>query len=265
MTGQAHQVFVIARKEIIDHTRETRSLSASAMHLLMGPLIILLLSFSPAFASGAKSSFVVAGMMSIFVLVAAVVGGMNVSMDMMAGERERQSLLPLLANPISRLTVMVGKWIAASLFAVMGIAVTLAAFAGVCQLRDLPAPLFQPSALLCWAALGVVPLALLAAALQLAISTACHTAKEAQTYLSLLIFVPMGVAMFLLFMPTKLGPWATFIPIAGQQAIAESGLSSGHFSISQALALSLITLWLAVATIVVAAKMLERDRVVYGR
>lgn len=259
------QVIVIIRKEVIDHAREVRSLSASAMHLLMGPLIILLVSFSPAIGSGPKAAAALTGMISIFIVVAAFVGGMNVAMDMMAGERERQSLLPLLMNPLSRLTVILGKWLATSLFSVAGVVFTLVAFAAVCQVRGLRSPLFYPPALLCWALLGMVPLAFLAAALQVAISTACRTAKEAQTYLSGLIFIPMGVAMFLLFMPDKLGPWAAFVPVAGQQAIAGVGMTTGHWPVGQALMLALVTLWLTAVTVVAAGKMLESDSVVYGR
>src|ERR1039458_3641612 len=49
-------------------------------------------------------------MMSVFTLVAAFVGGMNVAMDTVAGERERQSLLPLLMNRVRRREIVVGKW-----------------------------------------------------------------------------------------------------------------------------------------------------------
>lgn len=115
------------------------------------------------------------------------------------------------------------------LFSMLGVAVTLAAFVLVCQIRGLPMPLFHEPALLCWAALGIIPLALLAAALQVAISTICRTAKEAHTYLSLLLFIPMGIAMFLVFLPDKLGQWVAFVPVAGQQAIAELGMNTGHW------------------------------------
>lgn len=258
------QIAIIARKEIVDHTREMRSVGASAMHLLMGPAVILVVSFSPAMGSGAKSAAVMAGMMSIFVLVAAFVGGMNVAMDVMAGERERQSLLPLLMNPVSRLGVITGKWLATSLFSVLGVAFTLVAFAVICQIRGLPSPLFRAPALLCWAALGMIPLAFLAAAMQVAISTFCHTAKEAHTYLSVLIFIPMGVAMFLFFLPDRLGPWVNIVPVAGQQAIA--GLAvAGHSPWQQALTLALATIWLTAVLVIVAGKMLERDSIVYGR
>jgi sodium transport system permease protein len=254
---------VIARKEILDHTREARSMLAALMHLLMGPLLVLMVSFSGIARSDKKGELVVAGMMSIFTLVAAFVGGMNVAMDVVAGERERRSLLPLLLNPVSRATVIVGKWLATSAFSLGGLAITVLAFAGVSRAAAPANPLLTNSALLCWGVLGLLPLGLLAAALQMAISTGCRTAKEAQTYLSLLIFIPMGIAMFLIFFPRQLGAWVAFVPIAGQQMIAQAGMN-GSWSIPQALILALVTTMLAVAAVVAAGRMLTQDRAVYG-
>jgi len=106
------QALVIARKEVKDHSREVRSLWASLVHLLMGPVIVSLVLFSMKNAPAEKLEAVLMGMSSIFILVAAFVGGMNVSMDLLAGERERRSLLPLLLNPVSRVSVVMGKWLA---------------------------------------------------------------------------------------------------------------------------------------------------------
>jgi sodium transport system permease protein len=253
---------VIASKEIVDHFRETRSLLASLLHLLMGPWVIILVSFS--LQSNAKAAGVLGGMISIFALVSVFVGGMNVAMDLMAAERERRSLLPLLLTPVSRLTVVIGKWLATCVFSLLGLTITLAAFAAAGLRGSTPSPLFSGAGMLCWMLLGLLPLALLAAALQLAISTACRTAKEAQTYLSLLIFVPMGIAMFLVFFPDNLTRWAAMLPIAGQQVIAQTILHGGEWPIQPAIVIALVTIWLAIATVVIAGKLLERDDVVYA-
>ncbi len=47
----------------------------------------------------------------LFLVFAAFMGGMNVAIDAMAGERERGSLEPLLLNPVHRGAVVVGKWL----------------------------------------------------------------------------------------------------------------------------------------------------------
>ena len=116
----------IAAKEIRDHLRDRRSLVSAAMFSLMGPAVILLVSQSPAAGKGGPA--VLLGMMSVFTLVSSFTGGMYLAMDSTAGERERGSLVPLLLNPVSRLDLVIGKWLAASAFALAGLALNLAGF-----------------------------------------------------------------------------------------------------------------------------------------
>jgi sodium transport system permease protein len=66
------------------------------------------------------------GMVSMFVLLAAFVSGVGIAIDATAGERERKSLEPLLVNPVSRLSLILGKWLAASMFSTAGLALVLA-------------------------------------------------------------------------------------------------------------------------------------------
>ncbi|MBV9035168.1 MAG: ABC transporter permease subunit [Acidobacteriaceae bacterium] len=254
------QAAIIARKEVADHLRERRSLASALMHLLVGPLVVLLVSFS--MQKAALAGMVL--MASVFALVAVFTGGMNVAMDVIAGERERRSLLPLLLTPVTRLTVVTGKWLAVSMFSFLGMTITLLALAAVFYARGIPAPLFSLSGLISWIILGLLPLAFLAAALQIAISTVCRTTKEAHTYLSLLIFVPMIVSMCIVFFPQFLGAWAFFVPIAGQQAIVQQGMRIGHWPFTQTPVLVLSTTWFTTLTLQLAGKMLNRDEVVYG-
>ena len=241
------QTLVIARKEIVDHLRETRSVWASIMHLLMGPVVIALVMF----ALKGKASIVVASMANIFLLVSAFTGGMNVAMDILAGERERRSLLPLLLNPVSRTSVIMGKWLATSMFAACGVILTYAAFATV------GVPL-APSYLI---ALTLLPLAALAAAIQLTISTFCRTVKEAQTYLSLLIFLPMGVAMSVVFLAPHPPAWLLCIPIIGQQAMLTA---APHLPVVTP-TLIVATIWCTALALQYSKSLLNRDEIVYGR
>lgn len=80
-------VRVVARKEIVDGLRDYRSVISSVLYALMGPLVVGLVSMGG--VGGAKpgsGAVVLASMMSVFTLVAAFVGGMNVAMDTIAGE-----------------------------------------------------------------------------------------------------------------------------------------------------------------------------------
>lgn len=65
------------------------------------------------------------GMVPLFVMMAAFVSGMGLAVDVTAGERERKSLEPLLVNPIQRSSIVIGKWLAATLFAAIGLLLVL--------------------------------------------------------------------------------------------------------------------------------------------
>jgi sodium transport system permease protein len=242
---------IVARKEIRDHLRDTRSLVSSMFYALMGPLVVGMVSIA---VHGEKSSAVLVSMMSVFALVATFVGGMNVAMDAIAGERERRSLLPLLMNPLLRRDVIIGKWLAISLFAVAGVIINLSGFAVVVAF---------PFHLLIAVTLALIPLVLFAAAVELLISTWSRNIKEAHTYLSLVIFLPMVIGMFLVFFPHMASTWL-WLPVAGQQLLIDLLTKGAPVSLVSSLALSLVTAASAVLILLAAAKLLHRDEFVYG-
>ncbi|MBZ5726802.1 MAG: ABC transporter permease subunit [Acidobacteriia bacterium] len=258
-----NHALVVARKEIAESLRDLRSVVSSLFYALMGPLVVGLVSVANrGDARPASSATVLAGMMSIFALVAAFVGGMNVAMDTVAGERERRSLLPLLLNPLRRFDILLGKWLAVSLFSVAGLLLNLAGFAVVFVTSRMVLAVTLPYLLLALL-LGVLPLPLFAASVQLLISTVCRSAKEAQTYLSLIVFLPMGIGMFLVFFPAG-AAWCRFLPLAGQQLELQRLMDGKTLNLIQPSVVGCATAALAVLVLRIAARMLHRDAIVYG-
>ena len=255
-----HEILTIARKEIIDGMRDFRSVLASTFYALMGPVVVGLVSLAVRDKSG--SSGVLTGMMAVFTLVAAFVGGMNVAMDTVAGERERKSLLPLLLNAVPRERIVVGKWLAVSFFAVVGLAIDVLGFGVVFALCGIHVPTDLSSLLAVTVGLG--SLALLAAAAQLLISTASHAAKEAQTYLSLIVFAPMGIGMFLIFSPAARHAWLSYLPLMGQQLQLEAWVNGGAIGFVRPLMLAWLTLSFAFLLLLVSTNRLRRDEILYG-
>jgi sodium transport system permease protein len=245
---------IVARKEAVDSLRDTRSVISSAMYALMGPAVVFMVSMA------VRTDAVPIGMMSVFTLVAAFVGGMNVAMDTVAGERERQSLLPLLMNPVRRREILLGKWLAITLFSLAGLILNLAGFAIVFARAGMHLP--WPALLAMCAA--ILPLALLAAAIQLLISTVCRSSKEAQTYLSMLVFLPMGLGLFQVFFPAAARGWFAFLPVIGQQLQLAQWVKGGGASFGPAAALGCFTAALALLVLEFAANRLHRDEIVYG-
>jgi sodium transport system permease protein len=241
-------IFTVAAKELIDGWRDRRAIVSAALYSLMGPGVVSMVSLAVHDADR-----VLIAMMSVFTLVSAFVGGMNVAMDSIAGERERRSLVPLLMHPLTRLELLLGKWLAVAAFAVAGLALNLAGFALL--LRRLPPPAL---------AVSLIPLGLLAAALEIWISTLCRGMKEAHTYLSMLVFLPMMVGMFMVFSPVAGHGWWKFVPVAGHQLQLEAGMRGAHLDPLAMLFLGFGAAILAGTALVAAARRLEQDDVVYG-
>jgi sodium transport system permease protein len=256
-----NQSLVIARKEVIDGARDARSVLSSLMYTLLGPLVVGLVSLSPAVRGASQSPL--PGLMSVFILTSSFAGGMNVAMDTVAGERERRSLLPLLLNPVQRWYVILGKWLAVSLFGIGGLALNLLGFSVVLVTSGIHLNA-QWSSLLFALVFGVLTLPLLAASLQLFLSTACRSVKEAQNYLSMLVFLPAGVGMLFVFVPAARQTPFEFLPLVGQQLHLQTLMGGRTTPILQSLVLGCLTLTLAMLVLLVCANRLSRDESIYG-
>ena len=195
-------------------------------------------------------------MVIMFGVMAAFLCNMYIAIDTSAGERERGSLEPLLLSPVRRSFLVVGKWIATIVFGAFGVLLTLVVAALV--LKQVPFEVLGLRLLL-----GVqevlhifvcfLPLVLLAGAMQLFLSSFAKSFKEAQTYLSLVLFLPMVPGMYLMFKPTNPDLWMAAIPALGQQVYAGSilrGSSLGSDFIllcsGSSLALTGVFLWLTI-------------------
>jgi sodium transport system permease protein len=248
--------FVIARKEIRDHLRDTRALLSSAFMALMGPAVVLLVSLSDR-TPGQNGARVFVGMLSIFALVSAFAGAIDVAMDSTAGERERRSLIPLLLNPVTRSEIVFGKWIAVTAFAVAAVALNSAALVSVLAWAAPTVLAARAGQIASWILLGLLPLTALAAAANLFVAVLCRTTKEAHTALRFLSFVPMLIGMFLVFFPSWTGRTWFVLPIVGQQTLI--GLREPSASIGASVILALVTLAAAIGPLVGATRVLSRD------
>lgn len=247
---------IVARKELSDHSRDIRSLVTAAGLLLMGPAIVALISKSP-IASREGGAFVLLAMASVFALVASVTGAMNVAMDATAGERERRSLVPLRLCPATPFELAVGKWLAACAFSMVGLALTIAAFVYVLGVGRAGAVALQMF-------VALTPLALLASAVHLLLASLCRTTKEAQAWLSAIVFVPMAIGMFVVFFPGALDGWMSLVPVVGQQRLMSQAIAGQAWSAGGTLILTAVTLGVAAPLLALAGRALGRDDVLEG-
>jgi sodium transport system permease protein len=178
-------------------------------------------------------------MLPYFFILGAFIGGMALAIDTTAGERERQSLEPLLVNPVPRSRILLGKLAATSAFALTSVLLSIIAFSVVG--RFMPTEKLGMSleigthfALLTM--LAMLPLVVLISTLQTLAAAFAKSFREAQTYLSLLMFVPAVPTMMLSLFPVKTQVWMYAVPLMGQQ-ITITRLMRGEFVTAQQLGL----------------------------
>ncbi len=206
-------------------------------------------------------------MLPIFLMVAAFVGGMNVAIDVTAGERERRSMESLLLHPASRLSLAAGKWLAATAVNLVAVILTVAVSWWVLRsdlLDELGVDLaFGAGRGVAVAAL-LLPVVLLAPALQLVIGLFCRSYKEAQTYLSLLLFVPMLPGFFFAFGTVRESAWMETVPLLGQQLLLSRLVRGDALEAGAVALLAAATLLAASLGVLCAGRLLDHERMVAG-
>jgi len=215
----------------------------------------------------ASRAATVLGMLPIFLLMAAFISSMNTAIDTTAGERERGSLEPLLVHPVPPLALAAGKWAPAVLLSLAGTGLTLFTARLVLdadRLQDLDVAVGLGAG----DAVGLfgllVPLALLAPALQMLAALFARSYKEAQTYLSLLLFAPTLPGFFLALGTFEPPPWMGAVPLVGQHILAARILRGEGAGPAWPL-LAVVTVAGAVIAVVACARWLRDERIVFGR
>ncbi|WP_309624867.1 ABC transporter permease [Methylibium sp.] len=161
-------------------------------------------------------------MLPFFVLMAVLYGALHAALDTTAGERERGSLEPLLANPASPLALVLGKWGAVAAVAMLIALLSVLSF--------LPARLlirsetlrslfiFGPAEAASFLAV-LVPLAAGLSALMMAVAIRCKSFKEAQASTTVVILAVSLLPLVSLFNQSGEKPWFLWVPALAQYTL----------------------------------------------
>ena len=138
-------------------------------------------------------SAILLGMMSYFFIFALLMGGMYLAIDTTAGERERGSLEPLLALPVTRNQLLFGKIAATCVFMALSLCLSLVSFFVALKFMPLDelgmTPNFGPLTVAA-AFLVLSPFILLGAAVMTLVASFTKSYREAQTWLSVVLLAP---------------------------------------------------------------------------
>ncbi|MEO8001369.1 MAG: ABC transporter permease [Arenimonas sp.] len=150
-------------------------------------------------------------------ILTAFLGGAYLIIDVTAGERERQSLEPLLATPASRTSIMSGKILAACAFGMMSLIISLMAFK-VCFLfsTGLGVKVELLMSTISLLLVVLIPILLIGACLLTLIAASVKSVKEAQSYMSVLMMLPLLPTIILMVNPVKNQLWMFAVPFLSQ-------------------------------------------------
>ncbi|MFT5211347.1 MAG: sodium transport system permease protein [Flavobacterium sp.] len=201
----------------------------------------------------------------LYIILAAFVSGMGIAVDSTAGERERKTLEPLIINPVERYQIVMGKWFASSLFSSLGMALTLV----LCIASMLQVPLDQIGmtfsirvtqilAML----IATMPLAFLAASMQMFLGIFAKSFKDAQSYIGLLTILPVIPSLYMTFKPLLTQDWMFGIPILGQHLLLVDILGGKSVPIIGYFLSAISCLLLGIGLSFVTAKLFERESII---
>jgi len=201
-------------------------------------------------------------------LFAAVMGGMAVALDITAGERERQSLEPLLMTPARPAEIVTGKWLAVAIFDAAIVVITLTGYYLTLRFAPLPAvgiPFLFSARELAWFLVVLVPVIALLPAVMLFMGARGRTFKEAQSSVSLVIFVVSIIPVVQLVQQKKDPDWIAWVPISGQFSLMGQVLRGETIPILQLATSFAVPAALTVGILLLVTRMLSRESILAGK
>ena len=214
------------------------------------------------------------GIIPYLVIIMCLTGAMYPAMDLTAGEKERATMETILSSPISRTHLVLGKFLlvlTASLATAALSVTSMGVSSAVLQQFHTAGPQesadsVMPAAIGLGAVLSVflvaVPLAVLFSAALITISLFAKSYKEAQSYISPLMFVVIIPAVAAMLPGIELTPKLSLIPILNVSLLCKD-LMTGTYHWNSIALIFFSTCVYAAAAIFIAVKMFHRESVLF--
>jgi sodium transport system permease protein len=219
-------------------------------------------------SSAQQRAAMILSFIPMFIILAAFAGGMQIAMDSTAGERERGSLEPLLVNPAPRSVIASGKWLAATFTSMLSVMLTTAVV--MAMLRFIPMQEFgirfriHPGQIALLLA-AVLPMSFLASAIQTYLATFAKSFKEAQSYMGILIIVPMLPGFAASLYPMSGQTWMYPIPVIAQQVLAGDVIAARATPWWAFVVAAVMAIVLSLLLVQLTTQLLQRERIIFTR
>lgn len=209
--------------------------------------------------------FIFSMILPMLLTIWSAVGGIPAATDLGAGEKERQTLEPLLTINASRLSIILGKYFAV---VVAGIIATLGSLLGFIIASKI-SPNFLwvgvklPIMSIVVIALFCIGLTLTFSSLELAVSFYARNFKEAQTYLTPITIIMIIPAYLTMYLDGRAIPKVYFnIPIINVISIIKEALISIYNPVHIGIVLIWMLIYIAVA-LIVTVKLFNKETVIF--
>lgn len=165
----------------------------------------------------AKRGALMSVLLPVLLVITSFLGGAYLILDATAGERERQSLEPLLATPAPRSAVVSGKIAAACVIGMVSLLLTLLAFKFSAQVATGIGRQLNVGWLAMLQMLFILlPMLFIGTSLLTYLAAAAKSMKEAQSHMTWLMLLPMLPGYALMVYPLKTQPWQFAVPFLAQ-------------------------------------------------
>jgi len=170
------------------------------------------------------------------IIIFCFTGAMYPAMDLTAGEKERGTMETILSSPVSRTDLVFGKFlmvvtasIVTAVLSLLSLGVSFNYFKnGLMAMSDSPVQMtINPSSVVAVVVL-VLPLAVLFAAGLLAIALLAKSYREAQTYVSPLVFIVVAPAIIGTLPGVELNMKTAFVPILNTCMVSKEIISGTY-------------------------------------
>lgn len=210
-------------------------------------------------------SGMVFGFFMYFVIVfTMMMGGFYLAIDITAGERERNSLEPLLGLPVPRVSIVLGKYLA--IFCFVFVSGLLSVISLYLLFKFLPfdelSMFLNISGLsLSRSFLLALPLCFLICSVLMATAAFTKSAKEAQTYISILYLIPMAPLLIGQFANIKTTLATMLIPFYSQYVLIDKTVKNETVEWLHVMAASGGALVLALLFFLVAVGLYRQEKI----